>query len=152
MADINQMYFPMRSLKSVLLVEDDKDDQYFFVTALSEIKNVTLFDVVDNGKEALERLRNSIVLPAFIFMDINMPLMNGMECLHKFSKNQRLSTIPIVMLSSNTDLKEQTLDLGARAFIKKPDTIGKLRDELEKIIQLDIASGLSIASMDRREG
>lgn len=53
----------MNSLKSILLVEDDEDDQIFFVSALSELKNATLFDLANNGKAALERLSNTVVMP-----------------------------------------------------------------------------------------
>eukprot|EP01035_Chromulina_nebulosa_P054372 gene54372-74484_t len=71
----------MMQSKSILLVEDDKDDQEFFIEAIKDIENVTLYFVANNGKEALDKLRNSKVLPDLIFTDINMPVMNGIECL-----------------------------------------------------------------------
>ena len=126
----------MNSLKSILLVEDDEDDQIFFVSALSELKNATLFDLANNGKAALERLSNTVVMPDLIFTDFQMPQMNGIEFLREIAKNPKWNNIPVIMLSGSNDLREQALNLGAKAFITKPNTIGKLRDELKKAIQI----------------
>ena len=59
----------MKKSKSNLLVEDDKDDQSFFINALNKIENTTLYDVANNGKEALDKLKKSVVLPDVIFTD-----------------------------------------------------------------------------------
>ena len=67
--------------KYILLVDDDIDDQEFFIDALGAIENANLFGVANNGKEALALLANSVPLPDHIFMDFNMPVMNGIECL-----------------------------------------------------------------------
>jgi CheY-like chemotaxis protein len=63
----------MRRSKSILLVEEDKDDQEFFMEALSEIENATLYDVANNGKEALDRLENSVILPDLILRTSTCP-------------------------------------------------------------------------------
>lgn len=126
----------MNSLKSILLVEDDEDDQIFFVSALSELKNATLFDLANNGKAALERLSNTVVMPDLIFTDIRMPYMNGIEFLREIAKNPKLNSIPVIMLSSSNHLMEQALNLGAKAFITKPNSIAMLRDELEKALKV----------------
>jgi CheY-like chemotaxis protein len=85
----------MKIAKSILLVEDDKDDQIFFIQALSEIENATLFHIANNGKEALEKLANCTVFPDLIFTDINMPVMNGTEFLSAIMKNPYTQNIPV---------------------------------------------------------
>lgn len=120
----------MKNIKSILLVEDDKDDQYFFIKALSEMDDVSLFSVANNGQEALDLLRAAETLPALIFMDINMPVMNGVECLSEMVVDPRIRDIPVVILTTSTEQREHVLKLGASAFIKKPYTNEALRNEL----------------------
>ena len=127
----------MKTSKSILLVEDDKDDQYFFIEALSKIENATIYDVASNGKEALDKLKNSVILPDLIFMDINMPLMNGIECLSEIIKTSKIRDIPVVILSTDTGKAEIVRELGAKAFIKKPCDIKILHEKLKQMINSD---------------
>lgn len=116
------------------MVEDDKDDQDFFLMALEGIENVTLYAVVNNGKEALERLREAIIFPDLIFSDINMPLMNGMEYLTEMIKNPKTKNIPIIMLTTDTKNGELAIKMGAKACMKKPTDETTFRSQLQRII------------------
>lgn len=126
----------MKVSKSILLVDDDPDDQLFFIEALEEIKHVTLHGIASNGIEALEKLKDKRFLPDMIFMDINMPKMNGIECLTEIMKNPQLNSIPVIILSTATGQKEITINLGAKAFIKKPSN-GVLKEILEKMVNME---------------
>jgi CheY-like chemotaxis protein len=136
----------MKTAKSILLVEDDQDDQIFFIEALSEIENATLYDVANNGKEALDRLQNQVMLPDLIFMDINMPMMNGIECLTEIIKNPKTTNIPVVMLTTDTGRIELARKSGAKAFIKKPSDGKTLRGQLQQMISLDFIADCHIAN------
>jgi CheY-like chemotaxis protein len=94
--------------------------------------------VANNGKEALGILGNSVSLPDLIFLDINMPVMNGLECLIEIVKNPRTNTIPVVILSSAFEQAEHSRKLGAKGFIKKSPDLKELRTELHRIITLKI--------------
>ena len=94
-------------MKNLFLVDDDTDDQEFFIEALSKLENVTLSGIANNGKEALDKLKHSDVLPDYIFLDYNMPLMNGIECLAELKKLPLTKDIPVFMLS--TALNRQNL-------------------------------------------
>lgn len=120
-----------------MLVEDDPDDQEFFAIALEQINDVSLFDIVSNGKEAIKRLRSSSSLPAVIFMDINMPIMGGMECLDIIINDIRLKSIPIIMLSSDVQLREKARKIGASGFLQKPNSPFHLVAQLQKYIGQD---------------
>lgn len=124
----------MRMSPTIMLVEDDQDDQDFFLNALEQIKDVNLFGIADNGKVAIEKLRASSILPTMIFMDINMPLMNGLECLRNIMKDPVMNSIQVIMLSTDNHYEEQTRALGAAGFIKKPTNIPALHLELERIL------------------
>ena len=127
----------MTSLKNVFLVEDDIDDQLFFTEALSEIKHAVLLDIAYDGQEALEKLEKIFFLPDLIFMDINMPGMNGIQCLEEIVKKPVLKEIPIIIISTSTQQVAIAQSLGAKAFIKKPNNVEILRNRLEEIINLD---------------
>jgi len=112
----------MKNPISILLVEDDKDDQEFFFEALSGLQNVTECKIANNGREAIQMLENAAILPEFIFMDIHMPQMNGIECFSEIIRNPKTKHIPVTFLSSDLGKENIVLNLGAMGFIKKaPD-------------------------------
>lgn len=127
----------MPAIKNIFLVEDDTDDQSFFIEALSTIQTANLCGLANNGKEALDRLKDSVVIPDIIFMDINMPLMNGVECLCALINSPRISDIPVIMLSTAVEQAEFCCRLGAKDYIKKPADITALRAELNRVIYSD---------------
>ena len=129
----------MSNVKNIFLVDDDIDDQEFFVEAINGLKNISLSGVANNGKEALNVLNNSALLPDFIFLDFNMPLMNGIECLREIKTFPRTKDIPVFMLSSAIEQAGLSRELGAKGFIKKCSEITAFRKELDKVINLDIA-------------
>ena len=125
-------------LKNIFLVDDDTDDQQFFVEAISGLKNISLSGVANNGSEALNMLCNCILLPDIIFLDFNMPLMNGIECLREIKRFPRTKDIPVFMLSSAFEQAELSRELGAKGFIKKSNDITAFRKELDRVINLSI--------------
>lgn len=125
-----------KKLKHIFLVDDDEDDQLFFLEALREVDDSIEFTFAENGKKALSKLRELIQLPDIIFLDINMPELNGFECLKEIKKCARLRTVPVIMLSTSVSLHDMTYskELGAEMFYTKPSSYTKLRDLLQKII------------------
>src|SRR4051812_7335021 len=109
----------MKAPVTILLVEDDEDDRFFFLEALREIDNAVLYAVATNGRLALDRLRDAHPLPDMIFTDINMPVMNGLECLTALKQNPATKHIPVVILSGEISVSQKACYLGASAFIKK---------------------------------
>src|SRR5688572_4838324 len=132
----------MRTVKSILLVEDDLDDQEFFVEALNEIEYTSLYGIANNGEEALEKLNNN-TLPDLIFMDIHMPRMNGIECLSKIAQSKPINSIPVIFLSTAILQIEKVRTLGARGFIEKPSDNRVLKNHLETMINTDYSRDIS---------
>ena len=128
----------VNSLKNIFLVDDDKEDQEFFIEALNKIENAKLYGIASNGKEALDTLKNTDTLPDFIFMDFNMPLMNGIECLFEITNLARTKNIPVFMLSSAIEQAEVSRKFGAKGFIKKTSDKAVLITELLRIINFGI--------------
>ncbi len=134
----------MKTLRTVLLVEDDADDREFFLDALLGIENIIVYDVVENGHDALLILKSHRVYPDIIFMDINMPVMNGIECLREIIRNPLTSKIPVVMLSTNSDQMAMAGEIGARVFLMKPVNQVDLQDQIRAAISFDFINSSPI--------
>jgi CheY-like chemotaxis protein len=127
----------LQRVRHVFLVDDDEDDQLFFVEAIQEIDPSIHCSIAENGRKALNRLRALVELPDLIFMDINMPELNGFDCLKELKKCPRLQAIPVIMLSTSVSSKDidYSAELGAKMFFTKPSSYTSLCDILKKIFK-----------------
>jgi CheY-like chemotaxis protein len=95
----------------------------------------------DDGVKALEKLRDvDLLLPQCIFLDVNMPRMNGIECLGEIRKMSRLRGVPVCMFSTSSDHKivMQAKALGATDFIVKPPSISELTTRLRQFFHSNV--------------
>ncbi|HXL57870.1 MAG TPA: response regulator [Chitinophagaceae bacterium] len=123
---------------TLLIVDDDPDDLWLFSEAVYEINKAYRCITASNGKEALQLLQNAIVKPHYIFMDLNLPVMNGKECLREIKKKPQFADIPVIIYSTSklkTDM-EEVYKLGAAHFLTKPNTF----HDIVKIIS-DVLTG-----------
>jgi DNA-binding response OmpR family regulator len=106
----------------VLNIDDDKDDLEIFCDAIKEIDPEINCVGKQSAEEALRYLLQTDKLPNYIFLDINMPLMGGKACLQEIKKNNKLSGIPIIILSTTTNEREiaELKGLGADFMNKQP--------------------------------
>ena len=128
----------MFKIHSLFLIDDDPDDQHVFAEALSEIDTSVRLFTASNGLEALETLRQSTTsLPDLIFLDLNMPKMNGKQFLKEIKNDPRLQHIPVVIYTTSSAKadKEESLQLGATGFIVKPDSYGAVCDAIRSVLQ-----------------
>lgn len=112
----------MHTNKTILLVDDDADDRFLFSQALASINAQVALTEAPDGAKALRLLQTAPALPHIIFMDMNMPVMNGLECLKQIKSNPAYRHIPVVMLSTagHEGLQLQFHLYGAQAFSRKP--------------------------------
>lgn len=123
---------------NVFLIDDDFDDQEFFSLALKKMdeKNECVF--AKDGVMALDMIRkNEDFQPDYIFIDYNMPRMNGLECLIEIRKIDRFDHTPIYMYSTtdNPSTMEESKRLGATGFIVKPSGLQVLVEILKMTIR-----------------
>ena|SRR5688572_18331993 len=120
----------------ILIVDDDLDDITLFLDAIRHIDGQAECQLAKNGKEALELLEKMQQLPDIIFLDINMPIMNGKEFLLIGKTDSKLKNIPIVMYSTTSMTKEmeEYYRLGATDFLTKAVRFNKVVDDLRKIL------------------
>ncbi len=125
------------STGKVLLVDDDIDDQEIFINALQEIDPSIQYEIANNGIETLARLKDKEHIPGIIFLDINMPVMDGFTCLSLLKQDISFDKIPVVVLTTSKDLKdkEKALKLGANHFLTKPHVPSLLISELKNLLE-----------------
>jgi CheY-like chemotaxis protein len=129
--------------KNILLVDDDADDQFIFKDALSEINEQVQCITASNGLEALEILNSCNPRPTLIFLDLNMPLMNGFECLEQIQ--EKFKEIPVVIFttSDNPSDRRRTKEAGAKFFFTKTSDFKLLKNKIIEILDMDFSNSSS---------
>lgn len=120
----------------VFYADDDLDDRELFADAVSEINSGIKLVLAANGREVLELLENHNEIPDFIFLDINMPVMSGKECLKVLRTVDRLKSVPIIMYTTTSNKEEfkNLLLLGAAHCIVKGISFKAIKDSLRSIL------------------
>jgi CheY-like chemotaxis protein len=120
---------------SILLIDDDDDDLEFFVSAVNEISSSLLCITESSAQKALDKLKNNETAPDVIFLDLNMPVMNGFQFLAEVKNDRTLKDIPVIILSTSSVpiTIQQTKALGAVDFITKPNNFAALKRILQTI-------------------
>lgn len=117
-----------RKKLNIFLADDDDDDRDFFQDALMEINGDYNLITVNSGDKVIEYFRGKNPLPDFIFLDINMPVRNGLECLKCLKEMQLPGNVHVIMLS--TSITEQDINAsykyGASVYIQKPGNFSEL--------------------------
>lgn len=113
----------MKSKKPILLVEDDEIDVMTIQRALKILKVTNPIHVANNGEEALAQLRNpELQLPCIILLDLNMPRMGGLEFMTIAKADEKLRSIPIVVLTSSREEQDRiaSFDKSVAGYMVKP--------------------------------
>ena len=120
-----------------LLIDDDLDDQEVFVMTLEKISKNIVCTTADSGVAALKMLQDGQFIPEYIFMDMNMPKMNGIDCLQAVKEFPHLKDCKIYMYSTTGEnsVVQKIKDLGAVDFIVKPTSPAVLQEILSKILE-----------------
>lgn len=120
------------------LIDDDPDDREIFALALEEADNSYRCVTALNGIDAIQKLStDDTFIPDLIFLDLNMPIMNGKQCLNEIRKIPRLDPIPIIIYTTSSYAQdiEETKKLGASHFLIKPSSIRILTNCLTELLK-----------------
>ena len=123
--------------KRFLVIDDDSDDRELFSEALASVDPVIVCDQATDGAEALKRLTTrEIDAPDIIFLDINMPVMNGWQFLTRLKSEDQYKDIPVIVYTTSSNVKDKMIadDLGALCFITKPHAFGRLKNMLGVVV------------------
>ena len=120
-----------------MVIDDDEDDLEIFVAAVNEISDSATCTPVSDATTALNSLRANSLTPDVIFLDLNMPVMNGRQFLTIIKSDDNLKSIPVIIFStsSHSETIEETRQLGADGFITKPNSFASLKEVLSGYIE-----------------
>lgn len=131
---------------TVLIVDDDLIDRKMMTRAFNEANIQSKLTILDGGKKAIEYVSKSVSsspdgdlgeynVPSIIFLDLNMPEINGLEVLESIKKIKESAHIPVILFTSSADENDirKTYDLGACSFVVKPLEYSSLVSQMKKI-------------------
>jgi two-component system response regulator len=112
--------------KTLLLVEDNPDDEILTVRGLRQGHLANDIVVARDGQEALDYLFGTggrePVVPSVVLLDLKLPKVDGLEVLHRIRADERTRTLPVVILTSSTQERDmvESYRLGCNSYIRKP--------------------------------
>jgi two-component system response regulator len=128
---------------TILLVEDNPDDEELTIRAFEVCKLTNEIVVVRDGMEALDYLfatgthadRDPEQLPQVVLLDLNLPKVDGLEVLRRIRADARTRRLPVVVLTSSSEERDiiQSYDLGANSFVRKPVDFFRFIDAAQQL-------------------
>ena len=118
-----------------MIIDDDPDDREIFEMALNSVSKEIIYKSADNGVDALSLLLTGDFTPNCIFIDVNMPKMNGIECLKNIKEIPSLKNVKVYMYSTTSEptVVATAKGMGAEDFIVKPAKVSQLKQILSSI-------------------
>src|SRR6187399_2060478 len=116
---------------NILLADDDTDDCIFFREALEELPISTKLITVNDGVQLMQLLSlHENELPHALYLDLNMPRKNGLDCLTEIRTHEKLKPLPVIIFSTSFDPQMVNLlhEQGATFYIRKPAEFHRLQE------------------------
>ena len=126
-----------KPISNILLAEDNLEHCFFFRRALTQVSSKVKLEAIYDGDALMSLLVNYI--PDLLFLDLNMPCKNGVECLKEIRDNKAYDTLPIVVFTISTQVNaiQAAYGFGANLYFVKPTNFSSLVPSLEKILSMD---------------
>lgn len=125
--------------KIVYLVDDDEDDRFIIKEAIKSVDPSVIVIEAINGADLLKNLTNNDrPKPGLIVMDMNMPVMNGLETLEAIRSNPKTAHFPTIMVSTASDpfLQSNAAKSGVSHFYAKPSSFKEYINLVNKLVKL----------------
>jgi len=128
------------TVMNIVLADDDADDRFLFDEAISELDIKTKLSLFNDGKALMDYLLlPNTVLPEIVFLDLNMPIKNGMQCLKEIRAHNNLKELCVVIYSTSSSEEdiENTFINGANVYINKPNSFTALKKAIDKVLKIN---------------
>ena len=125
----------MNALRTILLVEDNPDDEKLTIRALRQGNFANEILVARNGEEALTILLNADPPPCVVLLDLKLPKIDGLEALRRIRTNEKTYLLPVVVLTSSSEDRDmiESYSLGANSYVRKPVDIDQFTDAVRQL-------------------
>lgn len=130
---------------TVLLVEDNPDDEQLILRALKQTGVTDTIEVARNGREAVDYLLGTAAPPRLVLLDLKLPKMGGLEVLQALRLDNKTRMIPVVVFTSSIEKTDvlTSYDLGANSYIRKPVDYRQLTDVVKLIVSYWLQTNVS---------
>ena len=135
----------------IAVVDDDQDDRELLIDVVREIENGLEILQFESGSSFLAYLKNSIKdLPNLVFMDLNMPIMGGMQCLVKLREFLNANVLPVAIYSTSSSLEHinEAYSLGANLYIPKPNDFNDLKRCVDSVLKMVVEEKMKIPNKE----
>lgn len=125
----------------IFLADDDDDDCMLFAEALNDLNINSELVVSKDGMHLMQTFDDNVPpIPVVLFLDINMPKKNGLECLKEIRQSDKLKNIPVVMFSTSMERAhiDRAHDYGANYYLRKPAKFEDLQNAIKKVLSMQI--------------
>ncbi|MBI5889908.1 MAG: response regulator [Nitrosomonadales bacterium] len=129
--------------RTILLVEDNPQDEILTMRALKKINLVNEVDVARDGQQALDYLfgegefaaRDASEMPAVVLLDIGLPRLSGLEVLERLRAEERTRLLPVVILTSSDDERDRlkSYENGCNSFVRKPVEFAEFAETVARL-------------------
>jgi CheY-like chemotaxis protein len=123
---------------NIVLADDDSDDRDLFQEAATFVEPSIKIIMTRDGEELMDVLTKGNTKPDLIFLDLNMPKKNGKECLIEIQEDISLNNIPVIIYTTSLnqlDIQE-TFEIGAKYFLRKPNSFEELKEILRRTLKI----------------
>ncbi|MDR6764354.1 CheY-like chemotaxis protein [Flavobacterium sp. 2755] len=122
--------------KNILLIDDDPEDASLFLDAVDLLGRDISVRWIGSPEQALDELKTGMNVPDLIFLDYNMPRINGLEMLGRMKNNSHLAGIAVILISSPAEefMDKSLQDSSIMRYIKKPNSFAELTSLLDAIL------------------
>lgn len=120
---------------TILYVDDDPEDIEIFHDAVRTVDPAIRYETAVTGSDALKYLQDAQTLPDYVVLDINMPGMDGKVCLHEIRKDPRLSSLTVIVYSTNSfprDVRE--IESLNATFVRKANSFNDLCEIVRRLV------------------
>jgi CheY-like chemotaxis protein len=133
------MKIPEFHTHHVFIADDDEDDQLLFQEVIRELPYLVHLSMARDGEETLKVLESMPQLPDLLFLDLNMPIINGLECLQQMKRNPKLMHLPVVIFSTSSfpGNINKVYELGAHLYIRKPNDFYTFKRAIQHVFSIN---------------
>lgn len=132
------------NINNIIFCEDDEDDRLFFKEITQELNSSIKVEFISDGFRLLQLLKHFV--PDILFLDLEMPFKNGLECLVEIRANANLESLPIVIFSSTTRQAniQTSYEMGANLFLIKTPIYSEYSSSVKAVLNLDWSDPIAI--------
>lgn len=139
------MNIPEFHTQHVFVTDDDEDDRLLFQEVINELPYLVHFTTARDGEETIQALMNTGQLPDLLFLDLNMPLKNGLDCLKEIKGTPQLSALPVIIFSTSAypAAINQAYEEGAHLYIRKPNDFLTFKKLIQQVLSINWKDNIS---------